>query len=151
MTDRARPEVTLRFLFLVCNDVKAMRRFYVDLLGMQEANFMDTPEFGWLAVECGGVQMMWFRADAPQAVPTAFTMQPGWMGGTLEGTSWAIAVPEARWAETCQRLRAAGVPHFRPEPEWRQDSYWGLSVLDPMGTTVEVYTMPKEKPAKPAG
>jgi len=35
---------------------------------------------------------------------------------------------------------------FNEEPEWRVDNYWGLTVKDPMGNTVEVYTIPKQKP-----
>jgi catechol 2,3-dioxygenase-like lactoylglutathione lyase family enzyme len=140
------PTVTVRFVFNVCNDIAATRRFYVELLGMREGSYMDTPEFGWLAVQCEGFQMMWFRADEEQPVPKEFTMQPGWEGGTLEGTSWAVGIPEDKFPEVYEKLREAGAPMLRAEPEWRQDSYWGLSVLDPMGVTVEVYTSPKERP-----
>lgn len=136
----------VRFVFHVCNDVAAMRRFYVELLGLGEAHFMDTEEHAWLSVDCGGWQMMWFRADEEQPVPTEFAMQPGWRGGTVEATSWGVGIPKERFAEVLAALTRAGVPMFKPEPEWRQDSYWGLSVRDPMGVTVEVYSTPAEKP-----
>jgi len=141
------PKVTIRFVFNICNDIVATRHFYVDLLGMEEASFMDTPAFGWLAVQCDGFQMMWFRGDGEQEVPTAFTCQPGWAGGTLEGTSWAVGIPEKAFPDVYRRLQEEGTMFFESKPAWRQDSYWGLSVLDPMGVTVEVYTSPKEKPA----
>ena len=32
-------------------------------------------------------------------------------------------------------------------PTWRQDSYWGWSIKDPMGQTVEVYSSPAQRPA----
>ncbi len=32
-------------------------------------------------------------------------------------------------------------------PTWRQASYWGFTVLDPAGNTVEIYCAVKEKPA----
>jgi hypothetical protein len=33
-------------------------------------------------------------------------------------------------------------------PTWRQASYWGWTVRDPAGNTVEVYWHPKEKPGE---
>jgi len=68
-------------------------------------------------------------------------------GGTLEVTSWSVEIREEDFGKTVERLRAAGVRAFNDEPEWRIDSYWGYTVLDPNGVTVEVYTIPKEKPA----
>jgi catechol 2,3-dioxygenase-like lactoylglutathione lyase family enzyme len=141
------PRAAIRYLFNVCNDVAAMRRFYVEVLGMTKAAFMDTPEFGYLALDCGTWQAMWFRADAALPVPREFAGQPGWAGGTIEATSWAVAIPEDRFAEVLGALVAAGAPLFQPDPEWRQDSYWGVSVLDPMGVTVEVYCTPSQRPA----
>ncbi len=136
----------LRYLFHVCNDVAAMRRFYVELLGLPEVSFVNDGKFGWLCVEAGGFESMWFRADAPQPVPKAFACQPGWAGGTLEVTSWGIEIPWDRFAAVHRALVAAGTPLFGPVPEWRQGSYWGLSALDPMGATVEVYAIPPTKP-----
>jgi catechol 2,3-dioxygenase-like lactoylglutathione lyase family enzyme len=147
MTDPVRPRATIRFLFNVCNDVAAMRRFYVDLLGMEQGSFQDTPQWGWFTLRCDGFEPMWFRADAKLPVPDAWAAQPGWAGGTAEVTSWAVQIPEDRFADVWRRLVDAGVPLFRPVPEWRQDSYWGLSARDPAGVTVEVYATPKERPA----
>jgi hypothetical protein len=59
-----------------------------------------------------------------------------------------VEVPEEDFAETWHRLVEDGVKLFKAVPEWRQDSYWGISVLDPMGNTLEVYSIPKERPAK---
>lgn len=136
-----------RFIFNVCNDVAAMRRFYVELLGLEEAAFMDTPEFAYLSVEAGGFEVMWFRADDELPAPTEFACQPGWEGGTLETTSWAVFIPEERFETVRQALLSAGVPLFEQEPAWRQDSYLAVSALDPMGVTVEVYTVPSSPPA----
>jgi len=138
--------VRIKFVFNVCNDVAAIREFYVTLLGLEEVHFMDTKEWGWLATNSDGFQMMWFRAEELQDVPTEFACQPGWAGGVREVTSWGIEIPEADFRGVLESLAAAGAPMFKPEPDWRQDSYWGLSVLDPMGVTVEVYTMPAERP-----
>lgn len=138
--------VKVPFVYHVCNDVEAMRRFYVDLLGMEQSAFLDTKEFGFLALECGGLQLMWFRADEPLPVADAFACQPGWAGGTLDVSSFSTLVPEEDFTAVYERLKDAGVKMFEPVPHWRQDSYWGLSVLDPMGQTVEVYTAPSERP-----
>lgn len=145
------PETTararLRYLFHFANDVAAMRRFYVDLLGLPEQAFEDQPGFGWLCVDAGGFEAMWFRADTRIEPATTFAAQPGWAGGTREVTSLGVEIPAARFADVHRALVATGAPLFRPVPEWRQGSYWGLSVLDPMGMTVEVYAIPATKPA----
>ena len=141
-----KPKVNARFLYLMCNDVAAMKRFYADLLGMKPAGFMDSPQFAYFVVQSEGLQMMWFRADKPLPVATAFASQPGWQGGTLETTSWGILIPEEDFAATVERLKTGGVTCFASAPQWLQDSYWGFPVLDPMGATVEVYSTPREKP-----
>lgn len=137
-----------RFLFLHCNDVAAMRAFYVGILGMEEAAFQDTPQFGWLSVRAGAFEMMWFRSPVPLPVATEFADQPGWQGGTLLAPSWAIGVPEARFADVVRALVAAGTRLTSAEPEWRQDSYLAVSALDPMGATVEVFTIPATRPPR---
>lgn len=38
------PRVKVPFVYHVCNDVEAMRRFYVDLLGTEQSAFLDTTE-----------------------------------------------------------------------------------------------------------
>jgi catechol 2,3-dioxygenase-like lactoylglutathione lyase family enzyme len=146
MSDKPVPKIG--YVFNMTNDIAATREFYVELLGMEEASFMDTPEMGWLALKGTGFQMMWFRADEVLPVLDRFTCQPGWMGGEIEATSWAVEIPEADFAATVGRLTEAGVRFFKPEPDWRQDSYWGVSVMDPMGITLEVFTLPAERPEK---
>jgi catechol 2,3-dioxygenase-like lactoylglutathione lyase family enzyme len=150
MTEDA-PRARFRFVFNVCNDVAAMRRFYVDILGFEEEAYMDTPEFAYLSVRSDDWEAMWFRADARLPVATEFASQPGWEGGTVEATSWAVWVPEERFGAVREALAAAGASFYHSEPAWRQDSYWGLSVLDPMGVTIELYTVPAERPAQAGG
>jgi len=141
------PRARVRYLFHFANDIAAMRRFYVDLLGLREQSFQDEPGFGWLCVDVGGVEAMWFRAEARIEPVTTFASQPGWEGGTREVTSWGVEIPLDRFTDVHRALVATGAPLFRPVPEWRQGSYWGLSALDPMGATVEVYAIPATKPA----
>lgn len=75
-----------------------------------------------------------------------FIWQPGDGTGTLDGISWAVEIPWEKFTETVKKLKEAGVRSMTENPEWRQDSYWGFSVMDPMGNTVEVYSTPPVKP-----
>ena len=144
MTEK--PRVNLKFLYNQCNDVKAVKEFYGDLLGMEVASFMDKPEFGWLNIRSEGFEVMFFRADSKLEVPTEFAFQPGDGGGPRAAASWSVNVPEAEFRATVDRLRKARVKAMTKAPTWRQDSYWGFTVLDPAGNTVEVYCAVKEKP-----
>lgn len=131
------------FVYMMCNEIEAIRYFYTDLLGFKE---LGHKEGAYVMYVSQGLQVIWFRAYEPAPVLSDFAMQPGWQGGKLEVTSFSLQVPPAAFAATVERLRAAGVPAFAPLPEWRQDSYWGYPVLDPMGNTIEVYSTPAEKP-----
>ena len=92
---------------------------------------------------------MFFHTGQEMPVLEEWTWQPGYEGPELHATSWAIGIPEEDFADTVTRLKESGVKCFSEWPEWRQESYWGFSVMDPMGTTVEVYTVPSEKPEDP--
>ena len=149
-----KPRLNVRFLYGFCNDLVAMRRFYSEVVGLKEGSFKDEPQFGWLVYECEGFQFMFFRSDKPLPVSAEFADQPGEDGGTLCAISWSVEVPEADYPAAVGRILSSGARTQAPTPTWRQKSYWGFTVLDPMGNTVEVYSKPKEKPASttwPAG
>lgn len=152
-TAKPAPKVNIKFIFSMCNDVEKMSEFYTKLLGMQEQAFMNDKEnkFGYLSYYCtGDVYLMFFSTETPAPQLTDWAWQPGYEGGNLMATSWAIEIPEEDYPATIKRLKDAGVKAFSENPEWRQDSYWGFSVADPQGNTVEVYTSPKEKPKSPS-
>ncbi len=67
---RKRPTVTIRYFFLMCNDIAAMRRFYTEQVGLEEAGHVDEEKFGYLVYQCDGFEFMFFRADKPLPVPT---------------------------------------------------------------------------------
>jgi len=144
--EKPKPKVNLRFVFSMCNDIAAMKKFYTDLLGMQGTAFFNEEQFGYLAYKCDGLDFMFFKTHGKVHVKDEWTWQPGYEGGSHDAVSWAIEVPMEDFAATVKRLREASVRAFSGKPEWRQDSYWGYSVMDPMGNTVEVYVSPKEKP-----
>jgi hypothetical protein len=52
---------------------------------------------------------------------------------------------ERSFRDAVGRVKAAGCATFQPVPEWRRDCYWGHSVKDPMGNTVEMCFL-TEKP-----
>jgi catechol 2,3-dioxygenase-like lactoylglutathione lyase family enzyme len=141
-----KPEIRMPFVYSFCNDIEAVRNFYVKLLGMTEKSYQNTEEFGWLNIDGGGFEFMYFRT--PDPVPErGFAGQPGDGGGDGLHTSWSVAIPEDDFEATYERLREARVRAMTETPTWRQDCYWGYTVMDPAGNTVEVYTTPKERPA----
>ncbi len=141
------PKVKLGFIYNHCNDVEAMRKFYTDLIGLKEFAFHNDEQWGWLCYKTGGLELMFFRTEDMIPVQEQWAVQPGWEGGTFEGTSWSIEVPGESFSSVVKRLLSAGIKCFKDKPMWLQDSYWGFPVMDPMGNTVEVYSTPKEKPA----
>jgi catechol 2,3-dioxygenase-like lactoylglutathione lyase family enzyme len=148
MAEDAIPKVNIRFVYNFCNDLGAMRRFYTDLLGLDEVAYSE--EHRYLCYRSEGFQFMFFRPDAEVPAREGWADQPGYDGGTTFVTSWSVEVPAGEFAATVARLREAGVACFAADPDWRVDSYWGFTVKDPMGNTVEVYATPKERPASTA-
>jgi len=138
------PKTNVRFVFNFAGDLAATRAFYSDLVGLREAAFDE--DQGYLVYQCDGFQMMFFRAANEPAPPGDWADQPGYDGGTYEATSWAVEVPEDAFAETVERVINSGARVLKDSPEWRTDSYWGFTAMDPAGNTVEIYTTPAEKP-----
>lgn len=140
------PEVNIRFLFVMCNDIDEMRHFYTDLLQMKETSYMNEEDWGWLVYKCDGFEFMFFEGFDEMPVIEEWVWQPGW-GGDIEGTSWSIEYPEDLFAPVVAGIIDDGeVDLFNELPEWRQDSYWGLTIKDPMGNSVEIYFTPSDHP-----
>ena len=87
MAEKETPRINVRFLFNFCNDLKAVRRFYTDLIGLEEISFRTDEEWGWLVYKNEGFQFIWFRSDGDLPVLTEWAAQPGYEGGDFEGTS----------------------------------------------------------------
>jgi hypothetical protein len=90
---------------------------------------------------------MFFYSGKESPKHTEWAWQPGYDGGTLPVTSMAIEIPEQDFAGMVERLKKEGVRLFAEVPDWRQNSYWGFTVMDPQGNILELFTMPKEKPS----
>jgi catechol 2,3-dioxygenase-like lactoylglutathione lyase family enzyme len=139
-------EPRLGYIYNHCNDIEVMRWFYTNLLGLKDKGFHSDENWGYLCYLTGGLELMFFRTAETIPVQDKWAVQPGWDGGTFEGTSWSVLIPEEEFAAVVKKLISAGVKTFAQKPMWLQDCYWGYPVMDPMGNTVEVYTTPKEKP-----
>ncbi len=132
----------VRFVYMMCNDIEAIKTFYTDHLGMKETAYMNDESFAYICYDCSGIEFMWFRADNKLPVPEGYASQPGWQGGTVEMTSCSIGIPGEKFAETVKGLIDAGYETCFAKPQWFQDNYWGFPVRDPMGNTIEVFWLP---------
>ncbi len=128
------------FLYLPADDLAAARRFYSDLLGLEQ--IWDTEDS--LAYQVGAtVQLTIGREETAVPAGPGWSYQPGWVHGlgvhpapSHAAASWSIALaPEQFWAAV-RRLQAASVESLRAEPFWV--GYWSFVVRDPMGCTVEL-------------
>lgn len=143
---KAALKVNLRFVYHQCNDVKAVREFYGSLLGLKVGAFADHEKYGWVTLQSEGLELMFFRAESALPVHEEFSFIPGDGGGPGARAAWSVEVPEEEFGAVFRRLRDAGVKAQTTAPTWRQDSYWGYTVLDPMGNTVEVYCTVRARP-----
>lgn len=126
----------LKHLFLMCNDVGAMKQFYGDVLGLTVTSHEPDGLVGFAA---GTTEMLFFKADFVLPAPEEFAWQPGYRAGSANATSWSIEVDKARFPAVLARLKAAAHPLLRPDAEVRCDRYVAVTTRDPMGTTVEVW------------
>jgi catechol 2,3-dioxygenase-like lactoylglutathione lyase family enzyme len=133
--------MNLRFLYIFCNDVDAMRRFYSNVVGLKEVYYAPG-DHGGLAYNCNGLQFTIFPTQSALPTPSKWHKQPGWQGGTLPAASWSVeSASKDAFAATVIRLAEAQVPTFFDSPQWV--GYWSFPVKDPMGNTVEL-TLPMD-------
>jgi catechol 2,3-dioxygenase-like lactoylglutathione lyase family enzyme len=128
------------FLYTRSSDVEASRRFYGELIGLEEI---------W---HDPGLDVSYAINDAVQfsiahdpATPVAqdWAYQPGWVLGlgvepepSHAAASWSIPLEPGHFRVAVGKLQAAGVEALRPDPVWV--NYWSYVVKDPMGQTVEL-------------
>lgn len=130
----------IKFFYIFANDVITMRNFYTDILGLNEVSFYNDEKFGWVNYNMDAFEFMIFRIDKPIPTLTEWQGQPGYEGGTGYLPSWSVFIDHSCFEAVVQKCMTAGLKLFQEKPEWRQDSYWGFTVADPMGNTVELYT-----------
>jgi hypothetical protein len=123
----------IRFVYAYCNDLEAMHRFYVDLLGLAHTSVENGRRGGFVEVDGGGVRLAFLQSSTPRPVAEQLSKLPGCTGGVIEQALCSIEYTAEDYAAVVARLREAGIESPQPDGEW---SY---PVLDPMGNTVEVY------------
>lgn len=128
----------VKFIYIPCADLAAMRVFYSTLIGLDEIYHSD--EERSVAYRCESLQFS--ITEHPDAMPDEgdWAVQPGWRGGTAAAASWSVELDEPAFRSAVQRLIDAGVEARHAEPQWV--SYWSFPVRDPMGNTVEVTYAP---------
>lgn len=131
-----------QFLFLMANDLVQIDQFYRKTLEVPVAG---DPVNGWVDVNLG-THVIYFKGDYDLPVFKEWAWQPGYKGGSGNITSWSIEFPETEFRNLYERIKSSKVEMLNSQPEWRRDSYWGLTIKDPMGNTIELYTTPKQKP-----
>lgn len=123
--------------FSYCNDIAAMRAFYIDILNLPET-FYDA-EKGWLTCDSGMLNLVFIQAPDPLPVTSGWARQPAFAGGTELAPSWVFNLPDAVFDATLARIKAADIPLHRAEPATPQPGHRSIWVRDPMGTTLEIY------------
>ena len=135
-----KPRVFHHTLFMYCNDVAPMRRFYIDLLGFEESYYRNDDEAGWFQFQSGTLQVTFTRSKDPAPILDEWTFQFSYREGTLEKTSWAIEVAYEDYDAVIERMIAAeDVVHLEDTPRTPRDGQYCFWVRDPMGTTIEIY------------
>ena len=123
----------VRFLYVPAADLEAMRRFYTDILGLNESYYEPGGSLGYSSA---GFQFtVLYDANAPP-VRRGWATQPGWSGDTVGAVSWSVELTETEFTAAVDRLRNDSVEALHDVPVWV--GYWSFPVKDPGGYTVEV-------------
>ena len=137
------PPPGVKFIYLFCQDLDAMRHFYSQILGLNEIYFAEGPEAS-VAYNCDDLQFTIMQNPEAQRAPPGWAWQPGWQAGTSTAVSWSVVLTAETFGRAVQRLLDAGVESYHDQPAWK--FYWSFPVKDPMGNTVEVVWAPEEEP-----
>ncbi len=126
---------SLDHVTIVVRDLAATKRFYVDLLGMEE---VARPGFSFAG--------QWFQAG-PTLIHTILEYEGSGKAGSAgenntRGHHFAFLVPDAQAAAA--HLEANGVPFVSP-PKLRPDGAVQTFVHDPDGHLVELSSLPPSR------
>lgn len=135
----------IKFIYIFCNDLQAMRYFYTNILGLNEIYYSDPPD-GTVAYDCDGLQFTIINNPKAQQAPKDWAWQPGWKEGNGAITGWSICLTENNYSSVIQKLHTNEVESYYQNPKWL--NYWSYPVKDPMGNTVEVVLTPDQEPEK---
>lgn len=120
------------FTYLFCNDLDRMKEFYLDVLRLKL--IWEGEET--IGFKIGDHQLSIQFHPVYQPPTPAFSIQPGWQGGTEPRTSWSLECDVEDFNEIVQNVISHDVPTYFPGPTWK--GYWSFPVLDPMNNTIEI-------------
>ncbi|MDF1667920.1 MAG: hypothetical protein P1V97_39650 [Planctomycetota bacterium] len=129
------------FLYLYCENLSAMRRFYSETVGLSESFYAPAEA---LAYDINGLQFTIFDSHSVDGKAEGWARQPGWNGGEANSMSWSIQLSEPEFNGAIQRLSLYDDPAFYERPHW--NGYWSFPVKDPEGNTVELSLAPSQEP-----
>jgi len=112
-----------------------MRRFYSNLLGLNEIHFSEETD-GAVAYDCDGLQFTILSDKSMPIDDLGWARQPGWSGGKSTAISWSVVLTRKGFRDAVNKLLDAKVETYYDRPKWQ--NYWSFPVKDPMGNTVEV-------------
>ncbi|MBK7891455.1 MAG: VOC family protein [Bdellovibrionales bacterium] len=136
-------KLKLGFIFHLCNDVDAVRDFYLEVLGATIGSY---EKDSWVDIDAG-VKILFFKGDYEMPTVRDWAWQPGYSGGQGHLTSFSFSAEnEEHFRKIFESAVQRKVPMQKEKPEWRRDSYWGLTLKDPMGHTLEIDFAPDTKP-----
>lgn len=138
----------MMFSYNMVNDVLETKVFYGELLGMKIDHYV---EGKYVGVNGGQVSLLFFKADQEVPIQREWAWQPGdATGSEAEVDSFSLEYSEDSFKAVFNRLKQTPKILKNPRPEWRQNSYWGITLKDPTGKTIELYTTPERKPNEPS-
>ena len=122
----------VKYLFMMCNDVDAVIDFYGNILGLP-ANGGN--EKGYAMINAG-VDIAFLKGDYELPVHKEWAWQPGYNGGAANINSFSISTSVSDLREIYNRAKSKSSKMLFPKPDWRKDSYWAITLMDPMGNTI---------------
>ena len=128
-------------IFQWCNNINQMRLFYSDILGAEETFYRDDSEHGWLTYQLADLQLVFIRSDEPLPIAGDFAINPAHQDGTRIAASWVLKMGEEKFRAAIHRLQQAGIASTTAEPYSNRPGHLQYIVLDPMGLTLELFTV----------
>lgn len=123
---------------VICPDLSAIRQFYGGLLGLEEKIWKEN---SYSVFQLGQTEVMFCQSQGSHA------LSPNASHDDLDiPTQWSIRVPEALFLGVLYQLKHSPEQRLTHKPEWRQGHYWGVTVTDPVGNPIELYTIPQVEP-----
>lgn len=123
---------------VICPDIEKIRYFYENLLGLKEKSNKNKK---YAIFQMGDTEVMFCEASDGQLLASPSHSQN-------KICAWSIPIPEALYLGLLYQLKQAGQTFLTQKPEWRNNRYWGVTVSDPVGNHIELYTTPSQPPPR---